>query len=301
MKTSQNTVNVFLSSVPEDEVFARQLEKHLSTLQRNGFITLWSKHLVLPGVDWSGEIDQRIEQASLLLLLVSPDFLASDYCQQVEVKRALELQQAGQAHVIPVLLRPSDWKDALFGHLLPLPSDGKAISTWPNQDEAFLQVTEGIKNVLQERQRDAEKKPGAPAPQPSPIPPQPLPFPPVWNVPYRYPAILTGRDHLIEQIFQGFTAEPVSGNIPIQALTGLGGLGKTQAAVAYAYRYRKYYQTVLWARAETEGDLLTSLTDIAIKQLNLPDVQEQPDENIRASLQEWFGRTRRPDRCISTS
>jgi hypothetical protein len=291
MTPSQNTVNVFLSSVPEDEDFTRQLEMHLSTLQRNGFITLWSRRLVAPGVDWAKEIDQRIEQASLILLLVSRDFLASDYCYQVEVKRALELQQTGRVHVIPVLLRPADWKDAAFGHLSPLPGDGNAISTWPNQDEAFLQVTEGIKNVLQERQRDAGKKPENHAPQLAPILPQPLPFPPVWNVPYRYPAILTGRDHLIEQIFQGFTAEPVSGNIPIQALTGLGGLGKTQTAVAYAYRYRKYYQTVLWIRAETEGDLLTSLTDIAIKQLNLPDVQGQPDESVRASLQEWFSRT----------
>ncbi|MBA2393516.1 MAG: TIR domain-containing protein, partial [Ktedonobacteraceae bacterium] len=291
MIPSQNTINVFLSSVPEDEDFLRHLEKHLSTLQRNGLITLWSQRLVVPGVDWAKEVDQLIEQASIILLLVSPDFLASEYCHEVEVKRALELQETGQAHVIPVLLRPADWKDTPFGHLSPLPDDGKAIATWPNQDEAFLQVIEGIKKVLRNRQLDHVKQSGDRTPQPSPISPKPQPFPLVWNVPYRYPAILTGRDQLIEHIFAGFRADPFSGNIPIQSLTGLGGLGKTQTAVAYAYRYRKHYQMVLWIRADTEGDLVTNFTEIALKQLHMSVTKAQQPENLHAAIQEWLRTT----------
>jgi len=283
MMTDQNAVNIFISFVPEDEDFLRDLEKHLSTLRRNGFITLWSKRQVVPGVDWAKEIDQQIEQASLILFLVSADFLASDYYNQVAVKRAMELQKAGQVSVIPILLRSADWRDAAFGHLRPLPSNEKAIATWPDRDEAFHDVIEGIKKVLQERQKNKPQQRSNPAPKP-------LPFPPVWNVPYRYPAPLTGRDQVLKQVFEGFTADPVSGNIPIQALTGLGGLGKTQTAVAYAYRYREYYQTVLWLRAETESELVTNFTDISVKQLHLSDAHVQQQESL-ASLQQWLRNT----------
>jgi nucleoside phosphorylase len=116
------------------------------------------------------------------------------------------------------------------------------------------------------------------------------PFPPVWNVPYRYTPFFTGRDHVVEELFRNFTAVPASGIIPVQALTGLGGLGKTQTAVAYAFRYRTQYQTVLWIKAETEGDLLTSFTNMA-RLLALPGTNLQQRESVLDSIQRWFSNT----------
>jgi hypothetical protein len=113
------------------------------------------------------------------------------------------------------------------------------------------------------------------------------PFPPVWNVPYRYAAYFTGRDHVLEQLFQGFTSMHNSGMIAAQALTGLGGLGKTQTAVAYAYRYRKQYQTVLWIRAETQEDLLAHFKSTA-ELLERPEAHLKQHESLLASMQEWF-------------
>ncbi len=101
------------------------------------------------------------------------------------------------------------------------------------------------------------------------------PFHPVWNVPHRYAAYFTGRDQVLEQLLQGFTSMHRSGMLAAQALTGLGGLGKTQTTVAYAYRYRKHYQTVLWVRAETEEDLLTHFKSAA-------ELLERPEAHLRS-------------------
>ncbi len=288
----QNAISVFISSVPKDEDLLQQLEAHLSTIKRQGLISLWSKRQIVPGTDWAREIDQRIEQASIILLLVSADFLASEYCDQVEVKRALERHEAGQAQVIPILLRPVDWKGALFGHLQPLPSDEKAITTWRNRDEAWKDVAEGIKKVLEELQKNEEKKDGHTPQEQQPGQAQKKldRFPPIWNVPYRYTAFFTGRDDVLATLFTNFTTVPATGITPVQALTGFGGLGKTQTAVAYAFRYRKQYQSVLWIKAETEGDLVASFTRMA-KLLALPGTNLHQRESVLDSIQKWLSNT----------
>lgn len=112
-------------------------------------------------------------------------------------------------------------------------------------------------------------------------------FPPVWNVPYRHAPYFTGRNQILEQIFDTYTSDQ---SVPFQALIGLGGLGKTQTAVEYAYRYRKYYQKVLWIRAESEYELLTQYKSMA-ELLELPEAHLKQPESLLASIQEWFRNT----------
>lgn len=283
MTTHPSQVSVFLSYAQKDENVLEKLEAHLSTLKRKGQISLWYRREILPGTDWAKEIDRHIEQASIVLLLISDDFLASDYCDQVEVQRALQRHKEGQASVIPIILRPCDWQGASFGHLQPLPTAGKAFTTWGNRDEAFTDVVEGMKKVLEELQKN--KKPIPPPPSPPRDP-----FPAVWNVPYRYTSFFMGRENVLAHLFTTFTTVPATGIIPVQALTGLGGLGKTQTAVAYAFRYRKQYQTVLWIKAETEGDLVASFTQMA-KLLALPDTNLHQRESVLESVGKWFSTT----------
>src|SRR5450759_1667907 len=136
MPDSSTPVEVFYSYAHGDEAFCNKLQKHLSLLQRQGLIKAWHDRHILPGTDWSQAIDEHLERASVILLLISADFLASDYCYGVEMQRALERHQANEARVIPILLRPVDRNDAPFAHLQALPTDARPITTWSNQDEA---------------------------------------------------------------------------------------------------------------------------------------------------------------------
>src|SRR5438046_426041 len=120
-KEMQTPVTLFYSYAPEDALLCDQLEKHLSLLRHRGVITTWHNRQITLGFDSSKEINQRLNTASLILLLISSDFLASDYCYGVEMQYALERQHAGIAHVIPILLRPVDWQGTPFYHLQYLP------------------------------------------------------------------------------------------------------------------------------------------------------------------------------------
>jgi hypothetical protein len=129
MPGSFTPVEVFYSYAHEDEAFRDELEKHLSLLRRQGLITAWHDRHILPGADWSQAIDEHLERASVILLLISADFLASDYCYGLEMQRALQRQQANEARVVPILLRPVDWHNAPFAHLQALPTAGKPITS----------------------------------------------------------------------------------------------------------------------------------------------------------------------------
>ena len=101
------------------------------------------------GEEWKGEIDKKLEEAQVILLLVSSSFLASDYCFDIETKRAVERHDRGEARVIPVLVRPCDWKSAPFARLTALPTNWKAVTTWSNQDEAWTDVALGIRCAVE--------------------------------------------------------------------------------------------------------------------------------------------------------
>jgi hypothetical protein len=139
---------LFFSYSHVDENLRDQLEIHLSSLRRQGLIDSWHDRRITAGHEFGPAIDAQIDTDDVILLLVSPDFIASDYCYQREMTRAMERHQSGKARVIPVILRPCDWHDLPFGKLLATPKDGKPITMWPNIDQAFLDVVTAIKNAL---------------------------------------------------------------------------------------------------------------------------------------------------------
>src|SRR5947209_9791837 len=142
-------LSVFIAYAHEDDSLRQQLETHLSLLRRQGLISEWHDGEILPGAEWNREIDEQLEGASIILLLISADFLASDYCYDKEMKRALERHQRGEARVIPIILRPCDWHTSPFAYLQCLPRGGKAVTTWQNQDEAFLTIAEELRQIIE--------------------------------------------------------------------------------------------------------------------------------------------------------
>jgi hypothetical protein len=143
-------INVFIAYAPEDELLKEQLERHLSVLKRNQLIDVWHDRRIEAGADWSQRISQYLDSSQLILLLISPDFLASDYLYQTELKAALKKHFARRATVIPVLLRPCVWQMQELEMLNALPDNQEAVTSkaWESTDAAFEHVTEHIKKEL---------------------------------------------------------------------------------------------------------------------------------------------------------
>ena len=145
-----NDIEVFYSYSHKDEELREQLENHLSILKRRGIIKDWHDRRIGAGKEWEGEIDEHLNTASIILLLISSDFMASDYCYDVEMSRAMERHEAKEARVIPIILRHVIWEEAPFGKLQALPRDGKPVTRWEDRDEAFTNIAEGISKAVEE-------------------------------------------------------------------------------------------------------------------------------------------------------
>src|SRR5271157_5384812 len=141
---------IFISYSHKDDKLREDVEKHLSNLRRQNIVRSWHYRKITAGTEWKGQIDHYLDSAGIILLLVSADLIASDYCWDVEIARAMEQHEAGTARVIPVILRPVDWQSAPFGKLQALPKNAKPVTTWRNRDAAFLDVVSGIRAAIGE-------------------------------------------------------------------------------------------------------------------------------------------------------
>lgn len=147
-RRSNDKVKVFFSYSHKDEAMRDELEAHFATLKSLGLIEAWYDRDIESGREFDSEIQEALSQSHLILLLVSPDFLSSTYCMSIEMKAAIERHRAGTARIIPIILRPCDWRDGILNKIVALPKDGKAITTWSNRDEAYLNVSNGVRTVV---------------------------------------------------------------------------------------------------------------------------------------------------------
>jgi hypothetical protein len=141
-------LEVFYSYAHEDAHFRKRLDNQLIILQRQGFIIGWHDRDISAGEDWARVINAHLNSADIILPLVSPDFLASDYCFGVETQIALQRHNEGKCRVIPIILRPADWESTPLAGLQALPVNAKPVTMWRNRDAAFLDVVKGIRNII---------------------------------------------------------------------------------------------------------------------------------------------------------
>ena len=268
MSALPKPIEVFYSYASVDEPLCNKLEKHLSVLQHEGLITTWHQRRIIPGMDWKEVVDRHLNTSSIILLLISSDFLASDYHYGIEIKQAMQRHEAGEAHVIPILLRPTDWQGTPFEKLKVLPSNGIPITKWRNSDAAFTNIAQGIRAALENVQRLAVSTPYTL-------------FPRIWNILYSRNPFFTGRDDLLAHLSTTLKAGQA------QALCGLGGIGKTQIAVEYAYQHHQDYQAVFWTLADTRELLVSGYVAIA-KLLNLPEKDEQDQMITVKAVKQWL-------------
>jgi internalin A len=146
-------VRLFYSYSHKDETLRNELETHLKLLQRQGLLETWHDRQIEAGEEWKQKIDDNLERADIVLLLVSADFIASDYCYEKEMQRVMERHKQGTARVIPVIVRDVSWRIAPFARLQALPKDGRAVTLWENKDSAWRDVSEGIERVVEEMRK----------------------------------------------------------------------------------------------------------------------------------------------------
>lgn len=138
-------ISLFISYSHCDKELLNDLIAHISLLKRQNIINDWCDQEIMPGDEWEDKIKQYLNSSQIILLLISADFLASDYCYSKEMTRALERHEAGEARVIPIIIRSCDWQSAPFGKLQALPRDAKPVTSWANYDEAFTNIAQGIR------------------------------------------------------------------------------------------------------------------------------------------------------------
>jgi TIR domain-containing protein len=147
---SFKAIEIFFSYSHEDEKLRKQLGKYVEVLKQQNIVSDWHDRKITAGTDWKGKIDEHLDSAHMILLLVSVDFLISGYIKDIELKRAMERHEAGEARVIPIILRKCTWEKESFGKLQALPANARPVTLWPNRDVAFTEVATGIGLVIEE-------------------------------------------------------------------------------------------------------------------------------------------------------
>ena len=144
-----NQPKIFISYSHQDESYKDELQSWLKSLQYSIEINVWEDRQILIGNDWMAEIAKGMEAADFIILLISKDFLASDFIQDIEVKRAFERHEIGDAVVMPVIIRPCFWQQKPISDVQVVPKDGKPVTTFEDQDEAWLEVLQRIKERIE--------------------------------------------------------------------------------------------------------------------------------------------------------
>jgi hypothetical protein len=145
---AREPIEVFISYSHKDEDLKDELYIHLANLTRQGKIKPWQDRAIEAGTEWDAEIKARLESAGVILLLITPRFIASEYCFDKEMQRAMDRHATGTARVIPIIMKPCDWQDTPFSKLQVLPKDAKPVTSWSDQDEALLNVVQGIRKAV---------------------------------------------------------------------------------------------------------------------------------------------------------
>ncbi len=258
MNTSESSdkVTLFFSFFPAnpDKNLFEQLRKHLSALRRQGLIDLLQDSEVNTGNNAQMTAIAQMNKADIILLLISSDFYASDQFADVEMPYAMKQQELRNARVIPILLRDFELGNSPLKKYSSLPPDWKPISRWRNLDQAFTEVTKGIHRIATDLVDHWKKSPKKLAPLQLPL----------FTIPHRRNPIFTNRRAVIQALHESFTSE----QHPLQAVSGLSGVGKTHLVIEYAYHYQDIYDVVIWLNASSpeqfSADLRSRTEDLAL-------------------------------------
>ncbi|MDT5060674.1 MAG: hypothetical protein QOH63_1133 [Acidobacteriota bacterium] len=236
-------------------------------LQRDGVIKGWHDRRIIASQEWDGKINEHLNSADIILLLVSSDFLASKYCYDIEVIRAMERHDAGETRVIPIILRPCDWQTAPFGKVQGLPKDAKPVTRWDDKDEAFLDIARGIRRAVEDIRAKLHTETSLSA--------EGTQLAPHLHIPnYLTVDFVARKDREGNDIVERLKRELAPHEKRLIVLWGAGGVGKTAiAAEASRALAEEFKQRVIWVSADgRETFALSTLLDGIATQLGHHDL-----------------------------
>ena len=261
-----NRTQVFISYSHQDAAWLERLQVHLKPLEREGLIERWDDTRIKAGQKWAGEIEKALISAKVAVLLVSADFLASDFIAETELPPLLAAAKQDSAVILPVIVSPSRFKKTALAQFQAVNSPDEPLIklTRAKQEEILVQVSEAVEDEIGASRVDTAPVPGKP-----------------WNVPLKLSPFFIGREALLAQL------RDVLITTRAVALTGLGGIGKTQTALAYVHAHGEYYQAVLWVRAASREDLVAGFVALA-SELNLPEKDAQEQALAVNAVRRWL-------------
>lgn len=236
----------YATTAPKDSRLFKRLMNHLSLLRERYSIHEWYDSAIAPGNNIAQTIEQFLDNADIIVLLISADFFSEPRCYKLEMMRALEQSKKGAAHLLPVLLSSTDFDiSPLTGYEL-LPLGGRPVSHWKNPEDALAEVAKSIRKVVDEVIHKTARtftRATPPAPPPS-----------MLDLPYRYNTLFTDREKVLDALTTTF-ANAQAGYTPILALNGMSGIGKTQIATEYIRRFETTYTHIMWLNASSRRTL----------------------------------------------
>ncbi len=269
-------INIFFSHALEDKDLCEQLRKHLRGLKRRGMIEIWSDSDISAGSNTKDIIKTQMSIANIIVFLLSSDFLASDQCNEVEVPYAYEQHEERETTLIPVLLRPVLLEEVSLDHSQILPQNGQAVTMWSNLDDALAEIAKGIHQVAKEiasrvvGNHQSAKQPRVP----------------LRMLPYRRNPFFTNREDILETMHRFFASQEKP-QTQIQALHGLGGIGKTLLATEYVCNHYDEYQAIFWINATSPEHLSSSILSLA-DQLGIPAHDNLTEQQRFAAIKQWL-------------
>jgi hypothetical protein len=146
-------MKAFVSYSHQDEQYVKTLRKHLALIEREGLIDFWYDREILAGAVLDSDIEEQLETCDLFLAIISPDFISSNYCYEVETSRALARHLEGTMRLVPIIVEPCEWKRTPLKDLKGLPKDNKPVSDWKNPNTAFLDIATELRRILEAKRQ----------------------------------------------------------------------------------------------------------------------------------------------------
>lgn len=249
-QTAPSAITLFCVYAKTDEFYYHILEKHLNDLKQEGYIASWYNRQVTAGVNWSCVADPHINTATVILLILSPSLISSDYCQGFEMQRAYERYATKDASIFPILLSSVDQRETLLASAQIVSTGVEPLLCSLDHDEPFIHVLHTLRTTLVNLRNSVLQ-----TPQASSIP--------LWAIPYSQNDLFTGQKDFLLHISTLFVTTHTPETASICVLCGPSGIGKTAIALEYGYRFQHRYRSIFWAHADTLTALMFDFVAIA--------------------------------------